>query len=103
MVETSVTKRPVTPATEAAVEVPTEAATKGPAATAAAEVPAAGAVAEEVQPEPSLAGDAAGGASKSSESETEDKAGAREVEEEEDLFASGMDEGADDTPDDAAG
>ena len=64
---------------------------------------AAGTAAEEAQLEPSLAGDAAGGASDSSDSGTKDKAGAREVEEEEDLFASGMDEGADDTADDAAG
>ena len=70
---------------------------------AAAQVPAAEAVAEEVQPEPSLAGDAAGGASDSSDSGTEDKAGAGEVEEEEDLFASGMDEGDDNAAYDAAG
>ena len=70
---------------------------------AAAEVPAADAAAEEVQPEPSLAGDAAGGASNSSDSGTEDDAGAGEVEEEEDLFASSMDEGADDAADDVAG
>ena len=74
-----------------------------PAAGAAAEVPAADAAAEEAQPEPLLVGDEAGGASDSSDSGTEDKAGAGEVEEEEDLFASGMDEGADDTADDAAG
>ena len=59
-------------------------------------MPAADAAAEEAQPEPSLAGDAAGGSSNSSDSGTEDKAGAGEVEEEEDLFASGTDEGADD-------
>ena len=70
---------------------------------AAAEVPAADAVAEEVQPEPSLAGDVAGGASESSDSGTKDEAGAKEVEEEEDLFASGTDEGADDAADGAAG
>ena len=61
------------------------------------------AAAEEVQPEPSLAGDVAGGASDSSDSGTEDEAGAQEVEEEEDLFASGSDEGADNAADDAAG
>ena len=66
-------------------------------------MPAAEAAAKEAQPEPSLVGDAAGGASKSSDSGTKDEAGAGEVEEEEDLFASGMDEGADDTADDAAG
>ena len=70
---------------------------------AAAEVPAAEAAAKELQPEPSLAGDAAGGTSKSSDSGTEDKAGARAVEEEEDLFASGTDEGADNATDNAAG
>ena len=70
---------------------------------AAAEVPAVDAVAEEAQLEPSLAGDAAGGTSNSSDSGTKDKAGAGEVEEEEDLFASGMEEGADNTTDDAAG
>ena len=85
------------------MEVPTEAATEGPAVTAAAEAPAAGVPAKEAQPEPLLVGNATGSASKSSESETEDKAGAGEVEEEEDLFASGMDEGADDVADDAAG
>ena len=70
---------------------------------AAAEVPAADAAAEEAQPEPSLACNEAGGASDSSDLGTEDKAGAREVEEEEDLFASGTDAGADDAADDAAG
>ena len=70
---------------------------------AATEVPAADAAAEEAQPEPSLAGDAAGGASNSSDSGTEGKAGAGEVEEEEDLFASSMDGGADDAADDVAG
>ena len=70
---------------------------------AAAEVPAADVAAKEVQPELSLAGDAAGGTSKSSDSGTKDKAGAGEVEEEEDLFAAGMDEGADDAADDVAG
>ena len=78
------------------------AAAEVPAADAAAEVPAADAAAEEAQPEPSLAGDAAGGACDSSDSGTEDKAGAGEVEEEEDLFASGTDEGADDTANNAA-
>ena len=101
--EISAAKRPATPATEAVVGVPTEVATEAPAARAAAEAPAAGAVAKEAQLEPSLAGDAAGGASQTSELETEDKAGAREVEEEEDLFASGTDEGADNTPDGTAG
>ena len=85
------------------MEGPTEAATKGPAVTAAAEAPAAGVPAKEAQPEPLLAGDAAGGASESSELETEDNAGAREVEEEEDLFACGTDKGADDAAEDAAG
>ena len=66
-------------------------------------MPVADAAAEEAQPEPSLAGDAAGGASDSSDSGTKDKAGAREVEEEEALFASSTDEGADDAADDAAG
>ena len=56
-----------------------------------------------MQPEPSLAGDAAGGASDSSDLGTKDEAGAGEVEEEEDLFASGTDEGADNAADDAAG
>ena len=70
---------------------------------AAAEVPMADAAAKEAQPEPSLAGDAAGGASNSSDSGTEDEAGAGEVEEEEDLFASGTDAGADDAADDAVG
>ena len=79
-----------------AMETPAVGEVAGPAAEA-------GAVAEEAQPEPSLAGDAAGGASDTCELETEDEAGAIEVEEEEDLFASGTDEGADDTPDDAAG
>ena len=88
--ETSAGKRPVTPETKAA-------------AGAVAEEPAAEVAAEEAQPEPSLAGDVAGGASDTSELETEDEAGAREVEEEEDLFASGTDEGADDAVDDAAG
>ena len=68
----------------------------------AAEVPVADAAAEDAQPEPSLAGNAAGGASDSSDSGTEDKAGAGEVEEEEDLFASGTDEGANDAANDAA-
>ena len=66
-------------------------------------MPALEAAAEEAQPEPSLVGDAAGSASESSDSGTEDEAGAGEVEEEEDLYASGMDEGADDAADDAAG
>ena len=79
------------------------AATKGPAVAAVAEAPAAGAAAKEAQPEPLLAGDAAGGASDTSESQTEDEAGTGEVKEEEDLFASGTDEGTDNTPDDAAG
>ena len=70
---------------------------------AAAEVPATDAEAEEAQPEPSLAGDVAGGASNSSDSGTEDEAGAGEVEEEEDLFDSGSDVGADDAADNAAG
>ena len=70
---------------------------------AAADVPAADAEAKEAQPELSLAGDVAGGASNSSDSGTEDEAGAGEVEEEEDLFASGSDAGADDAADDAAG
>ena len=90
MAETSAGERPTTPETKAAVG-------------AAAEVPAAGAAVEEAQPEPSLAGDAAGGASDSSDSGTEGEAGAGEVEEEEDLFASGTDEGADNATDDAAG
>ena len=101
--EVSAAERPATPAAEAVVGVPTEAATKAPAAAVAAEAPAAGAAAEEAQPEPSLAGNAAGGASNTSSSETEDKAGTGEVEEEEDLFASGTDEGADNAPDYAAG
>ena len=83
-------EEPATPATETLVG-------------AAAEVPAADAAAEEAQPEPSLAGDVAGGTSDSSDSGTKDEAGAGEVEEEEDLFASGMDEGADDAADDVAG
>ena len=62
-----------------------------------------GEAAEEVQPEPSLAGDEAGGASDSSDLGNEDEAGAGEVEEEEDLFASGTDEGAGDAADNAAG
>ena len=61
------------------------------------------AAAEEAQPEPLLAGDYAGGTSDSSNLGTEDEAGAGEVEEEEDLFASGSDAGADDAADDAAG
>ena len=65
-------------------------------------MPAAEAAAEEMQPEPSLAGNAAGGTSYSSDLGTEDKAGAGEVEEEEDLFASGTDEGTDDAANDAA-
>ena len=69
-------------------ETPAEGAVAAPAAGVAAK-------AEEVQPEPSLAGDAAGAASDTSESETEDKAGFGEVEEEEDLFASGTDEDRD--------
>ena len=73
------------------------------AAGAAAEVPVVEAVAKEAQPELSLVGDVAGGASESSDSGTEDKAGAREVEEEEDLFASGTDKSADDAADDVAG
>ena len=73
------------------------------AAGAMAEVPAVAAAAEEAQPEPSFAGDAAGGASESLDSGTEDEAGAREVEEEEDLFTSGTDEGADDAVDDVGG
>ena len=81
----------------------TEVATKGPAVMAVAKAPVAGAAAEEVQLEPLLAGNAAGGTSESSELETEDEAGAGEVEEEEDLFASGTDEGADYAADDAAG
>ena len=80
-----------------------EAATKAPAVAAAAEAPAAGVAAEEAQPEPSLAGYMAGGTSDTSESETEDKAGAREVEEEENLFVSGTDHGADNAPDNMAG
>ena len=80
----------MTPATKAAAGV-------------AAEVPAADAAAEEAQPEPSFAGDEAGGVSNSSDSGTEDEAGAGEVEEEEDLFASGTDEGAEDATDDATG
>ena len=50
-----------------------------------------GAAAEEVQPEPSLAGDASGGASREDlpELETKDKVGAGEIEEQEDLFALG--------------
>ena len=70
---------------------------------AVAEVPAADAAAEEAQPESSLVGDEAGGVSDSSDLGTEDKAGAGEVEEEEDLFASGTDEGADNAADNAAG
>ena len=66
-------------------------------------MPAPEAAAEEAQPEPSLAGDAAGSASESSDSGTGDKAGAGEVEEEEDLFASGSDEGADGAAGTAAG
>ena len=62
--ETAAGEKPVTPATKAMTG-------------AAAEVPAADAVAEEAQPEPSLAGDAAGGASDSSDSGTEDEVGAR--------------------------
>ena len=62
-----------------------------------------GEAAEEVQPEPSLVGDAAGSASESSDSGTRDEAGAGEVEEEEDLFASGSDEGADNAANNAAG
>ena len=79
--EASAGERPVTPETEAVV----------------------GAAAKEAQPEPSLAGDTAGGTSESSDSGTEDEAGAGEVEEEEDLFASSTDEGADNAADDAAG
>ena len=66
-------------------------------------MPASEAGAEEAQPEPSLAGDAAGGASESSDLGTKDEAGASEVEEEEDLFALGTDEDTDDATDDAAG
>ena len=60
------------------------------------EVPAVGAAGEgkEAQPEPSLVGDAASGASRedSSGSETEGEVGAGEIEEEEDLFASGSED-----------
>ena len=66
--KTTTGERPTTPATEAA-------------AGAAAEVPVADMAAEEVQPEPSLAGNVAGGTSDSSDSGTEDEAGAGEVEE----------------------
>ena len=69
----------------------------------AAKVPAVEAAAEEAQPEPSLAGDAAGSASESSDSGTEDEASAGEVKEEEDLFASGSDEGANGAAGTAAG
>ena len=86
---TAAGKQPATPATEVAMGV--------------AKVPEVDTAAEEAQPEPSLAGDAAGGASDSSDSGTEDKAGAGEVEEEEDLFASGTDEGDGDAMGDAAG
>ena len=87
---TAAGEQPATPAVEAA-------------AGAAAEEPAADASAEEAQLEPSLVGDEAGGASDSSNSGTEDEAGAGEVEEEEDLFASGMDESAEDAAGNAAG
>ena len=79
---------------------------------AKATVERAAAEAKEVQPEPSLVGDAASGTSNkdASESETKDKAGAGEVEEEEDLFAAGTkddgdaagNKGTDDTPAGAA-
>ena len=101
--ETSAAERPATPVAEVAVEVPMEAVTEGPATMAAAEAPAAGAVAKEAQLEPLLVGDAAIGASEFSELETKGEAGAREVEEEEDLFASGTDKGTDDALVDAAG
>ena len=61
------------------------------------------AAAKEAQLEPLFAGDEAGGASDSSDSGTEDEAGAGEVEEEEDLFASGTDEGDEDAAGNAAG
>ena len=87
-----------------AMEAPAEGAVAGPVAGVAT-------AAEEVQPEPSLAGDAAGGTSDTSESETEeDEVGGGDVEEEEDLIVSGTDEdrdagnkGADNAPADVAG
>ena len=103
MAEVSAIEQPATPAADAAVGVPTEAATKAPAVVAAAKAPASGVADEEAQPEPLLASDVSGSASNISESETEDKAGAREVEEEEDLFASSTDKGTDDAPDDVVG
>ena len=89
-VETTGGERPATPVTEAAVG-------------AVAKVSAAEAAAKEAQREPLLVGDAAGNDSESSDLGTEDEAGAGEVKEEEDLFASGTDEGANDAMDGMAG
>ena len=74
-----------------AAEAPVKGAVAVPAAVAAA-------AAEEAQPEPSLAGDAAGGASDDdmSESETKDEVGAGKIEEQEDLFMSGNEDNKDD-------
>ena len=60
-----------------------------------AAVPAVGAAAKEVQPEPSLAGDVAGGALEedTSKSETKGEAGIGKIEELEDLFALGSKDG----------
>ena len=59
-----------------------------------AAVPVVGVAAKEVQPEPSLVGDVAGGASgeDTSESETKGKVGAGKIEELEDLFVSGSED-----------
>ena len=65
--EVSTAERLATPAAEVVVGLPTEVATEAPAAAAAAKAPAAGVAVEEAQPEPSLVGDAAGGASDTSE------------------------------------
>ena len=79
-----------TPVAEAPVEAPAEALAEALAEGVATEV-------DEVQPEPSLGGDVAGSASDkdSSELETKDEAGAREAEEEEDLFTSGAEDDGD--------
>ena len=55
-------------------------------------MPAVGAAAKEVQLKPSFAGDVASGASEkdTSESETKDKAGIGKIEEQGDLFVSGV-------------
>ena len=89
---------------------PSERTSTGAPAAGWTGVPAVGAMAkaEEAQPEPAIADDAAGGASNkdTSELETKDKVGAGEIEEREDLFASGSEdngggagaEGAGDAP-----